>query len=127
MNKRIILATILFLPMGINAGDYPTEAIVRNVIDCMSELGGITDPNLYTCICRADYMMEHMKFAEYNDAGVFDHNKGLVGDKAGVVRDNEEAKAASKKYETTLSEGEKNCPVVKHLDAATIKKTDKSE
>jgi len=127
MKKRIILLAMLIMPMSVNASDYPTEAIVRNVIDCMTELGGLNDPNLYTCTCRADYTMSHMTFAEYDDATFFDRNKQMAGKRGAMVRDNERGKAHSEMYEKVLSEAEKNCPVVKHIEPVKNKAPEKTE
>ena len=116
MKNRIILLSTLFMSMGVSASDYPTEEIVRNVIDCMSELGGITDTNMYTCTCRADYLMSKMNYQEYDNAATWDRNKQMPGDKGATVRDNELGKNASIKHEKVLTESEARCPVVKHIE-----------
>ena len=124
MKNRIILLSLLFMPLSVSASDYPTEQIVRNVIDCMVELGGIKDQNMYTCACRADYIMTNMTFAEYDDATFWDRNKQMAGKKGAMVRDNELGKVHSKKYEKVLTEAEKVCPVVKHIEPSKIKKSE---
>ena len=117
MKKRIILSALLLIPWSVTAFDYPTEEIVRNVIDCMSVLGGSNDPNLYTCTCREDYIMGHMKYQEYDNAATWDRNKQMPGDKGATVRDMELGKRASKKYEKVMTEAEGKCPVVRHIEA----------
>ena len=93
----------------------------------MTELGGLNDPNLYTCTCRADYFMSHMTFAEYDDATFFDRNKQMAGKRGAMVRDNKGGKEHSEIYEKVLSEAEKNCPVVKHIEPIKIKKPENTE
>lgn len=117
MKNRIVLLSMLFMSMSVSASDYPTQDIVRNVIDCMSELGGITDTNMYTCTCRADYLMSKMSYAEYDTALTWDRNKAMPADKGATIRDSELGKNASLKHEKVLSESEAKCPVVKHLEA----------
>jgi hypothetical protein len=116
MKNRIILLSMLFISMNVSAAQYPTEEIVRNVIDCMTELGGLNDTNMYTCTCRTDYIMSKMKYQEYDNAMTWDRNKQMPGDKGDTVRDNELGKKASNKYEKVLTESEAKCPVVKHLE-----------
>ena len=122
MKMWIILLSLLFTPMSVSAVEYATEEIVRNVLDCMTELGGINDQNLYTCVCRADYTMSNMTFPEYENAATWDRNKQMVGDKGATVRDNELGREASNKHEKVLTEAEANCPVVKHIEPVKIKK-----
>ena len=117
MKKRVILSAMLFIPWSVYAAGYPTEEIVRNVIDCMTELGGINDQNLYTCVCRADYIMSKMKYEEYDNAATWDRNKAMPGDKGDTVRDNELGQKASQKYEKVLTEVDAKCQVVRHIEA----------
>ena len=116
MKNRITLLSLLFMPMSVFASEYPTEEIVRNVINCMTELGGINDANMYTCTCRADYIMSNMKFEEYENAATWDRNKQMAGDKGATVRDMELGQKDSHKHENVLTEAEARCPVVKHLE-----------
>ena len=124
MKKRVILSAMLFIPWSVYATGYPTEEIVRNVIDCMTELGGINDQNLYTCVCRADYIMSKMKYEEYDNAATWDRNKAMPGDKGDTVRDNELGQKASHQYEKVLTEVEAKCPVVRHIEAPKHKSSE---
>jgi len=121
MKNRIILLSMLFISMNVSAAQYPTEEIVRNVIDCMTELGGLNDTNMYTCTCRADYIMSKMKYQEYDNAMTWDRNKQMPGDKGATIRDNELGKKASNKYEKVLTESDAKCPVVKHIEPVKYK------
>lgn len=96
---------------------YPTQETVRNIIDCMSELGAQNEQNLYTCTCRFDYLKQHMSYEEYDSAMVFDRNFKMPGERGGFVRDNVQGQKASKNYEKILAESEKQCPVVRHIEA----------
>lgn len=122
MKQLFFLMAMLALPWQSHAAnDYPTEEIVRNVIDCMTALGGLNDPNLYTCSCRADHIMANLAFPEYDDALFWDRNRQMTGERGGMVRDNEKGKAHSQKFEKVLKTAEKSCPVVVHIDKATSK------
>lgn len=117
MKIRVVLLSMLIMSMNVSASDYPTEEIVRNVIDCMTELGGITDTNMYTCTCRADYLMSKMNYAEYDTALTWDRNRAMPADKGATVRDNQLGKNASIKHEKVLADGEARCPLVRHIEA----------
>ncbi|MEQ8937653.1 MAG: hypothetical protein RLT30_03045 [Gammaproteobacteria bacterium] len=71
------------------ADEYPSEQTVRYALECMAELGGQTDENLYTCLCRYDNIRAAMPFTEYEEAVTYERNKSMPGEKGGFFRDNE--------------------------------------
>ena len=46
------------------AEPYPTIDTVTMVVNCMAELGGQNEENLYTCSCRQDVLSENLSFKE---------------------------------------------------------------
>lgn len=93
--KKLLISFSLFLfgAMPVMANEYPTEETVRYILNCMTELGGQTDENLYTCACRYDAIRTEMSFSDYEEARTFERNKNMTGEKGGAVRDNQRAKA----------------------------------
>jgi len=90
MKKTVIsLAIFLFGAMPSMAYEYPTEATIRYALDCMTELGGQTDQNLYTCSCRYDSIREVISFDDYSDGKTYERNVAMPGEKGGFFRDNE--------------------------------------
>ena len=90
MKKTVIsLAIFLFGAMPSMAYEYPTEATIRYALDCMTELGGQTDQNLYTCSCRYDSIREVLSFDDYSDGKTYERNVAMPGEKGGFFRDNE--------------------------------------
>jgi hypothetical protein len=116
--KKYTLIFILLSVMASNASayDYPTIESVRFVINCMTELGGQNEQNLYTCTCRHDVVAENMTFAEYDDATFFDRNTAMPGKRGAMVRDNEKGARDKKNLEELLKKASAQCPVVKHLE-----------
>ena len=90
MKKTVIsLAILLFGAMPSMAYEYPTEATVHYILNCMAALGGQTDQNLYTCSCRYDSIREVLSFDDYSDGRTYERNKAMPGKKGGFFRDNE--------------------------------------
>tara|TARA_Y100001949_G_scaffold165301_1_gene160911 strand:- start:1019 stop:1396 length:378 start_codon:yes stop_codon:yes gene_type:complete len=90
MKKTVIsLAILLFGTMPSMAYEYPTEATVHYILNCMAALGGQTDQNLYTCSCRYDSIREVLSFDDYSDGRTYERNKAMPGKKGGFFRDNE--------------------------------------
>ena len=90
MKKTVIsLAILLFGAMPSMAYEYPTDATIHYVLECMTVLGGQTDQNLYTCSCRYDSIREVLSFNDYSDGKTYERNKAMPGKKGGFFRDNE--------------------------------------
>lgn len=115
--KKILFGLGIFLT-GITSSiayEYPTEETVRYAINCMAELGGQTEPNLYTCSCRYDSMRGAMPWDDYDGALTYERNRAMPGEKGGFFRDNE---LGAELYETLLKAREvadSNCLVVKQV------------
>jgi len=116
MNKLLVSAAILlFGASPVMADEYPTQETVRYVLNCMSELGGQTDENLYTCACRYDAIRTDMTYSDYEEGYTFERNRKMPGEKGSSFRDN---KRGERLYEELLKVREKansSCIVVKHV------------
>lgn len=116
MNKLVASVVIaLFASMPVMANEYPTEETVRYALNCMAEMGGQTDENLYTCNCRFDAIRANMTYSDYEEGFTFERNKKMPGEKGSSFRDNKRAEAF---YEELLAVREKansSCIVVKHV------------
>ena len=90
MKKTVIsLAILLFGAMPSMAYEYPTDATIHYILNCMTVLGGQTDQNLYTCSCRYDSIREVVSFDDYSDGRTYERNRAMPGKKGGFFRDNE--------------------------------------
>ena len=116
MNKLLIsISLLLFGAMPVMADEYTTEETVRYAMNCMSELGGQTDENLYTCTCRYDSIRANMTFSDYEEGYTFERNMKMPGEKGSSFRDN---KRGERLYEELLKVREKassSCIVVKQV------------
>ncbi len=116
MNKLVAsLVIVLFGAMPVMADEYPTDETVRYALNCMAEMGGQTDENLYTCTCRYDAIRASMTYSDYEEGFTFERNRKMPGEKGSSFRDN---KRGERLYEELLAVREKagsSCIVVKHV------------
>jgi hypothetical protein len=108
-------AILLFGSPSVMADEYPTQETVRYVLNCMSELGGQTDENLYTCTCRYDAIRADMTFSDYEEGYTFERNKKMPGEKGSSFRDNKRAEGFYEKLLKVREKANSSCIVVKHV------------
>ena len=124
MNKLFLtLSLLLFGTIPVMADEYPTEETVRFVLNCMTEMGGQTDENLYTCACRYDAIRSAMAYSEYEEGYTFERNMKMPGEKGSSFRDNKRAEGFYKELLKVREKANASCLVVKHVEL--IKPTSK--
>ena len=79
------------------ANDYPTQARVEFVNDCVARNGGKLS-QLYQCSCVIDDIANTLSYDEYVEVSTFAHYATLPGEGGGIFRDSDEAKAKAKRY-----------------------------
>jgi hypothetical protein len=72
--------------------DFPTQARVEYVMQCMAEHGGINLDNSYHCVCAVDKIASLMNFKDYSEALTFTYMYDTPGDKGGEFRDPPQSK-----------------------------------
>ena len=124
MKKTVIsLAILLFGAMPSMAYEYPAEATVHYILNCMAALGGQTDQNLYTCSCRYDSIREVLSFDDYSDGRTYERNKAMPGKKGGFFRDNERGEKLYDVLVKAREQADEQCIVVTQVEM--IKPTSK--
>ena len=106
---RSALALLLLLPAIAAANDFPTQARVEFVLGCMNEQGGQTYDTLYKCVCLVDAIAAEMTHAEFAQAQVFSQLRSTAGERGGVFRDPDQARALVDKLEGALERGKAEC------------------
>ena len=79
------------------ANNYPTQARVEFVNDCVARNGGKLS-QLYQCSCVIDDIANTLTYDEYVEVSTFAHYSTLPGEGGGIFRDSDQAKAAAKRY-----------------------------
>ena len=66
--------------------DFPTQARVESVMQCMAEHGGSNLDNMYHCVCAIDKIANRMSFKDYSESLTFTYMFDTPGDKGGEFR-----------------------------------------
>ncbi len=91
------------------ANDWPTQARVEYVFQCMREHGGQNYDNLYHCSCKADEVARQLDYQTYSEAVVFKNLKSMPGERGGVFRDPPQSKVLRDKLKQAEAAAEAHC------------------
>lgn len=86
--------------------DFPTQARVEYVMQCMAERGGQNLDNMYHCVCAVDKIASRMNFQEYSEALTFTYMFDTPGEKGGEFRDPPKSKVLRDKLKEAKKEAE---------------------
>ena len=107
--------------------EFSTQETVIFALRCMSELGGQTDANLYTCTCRHDAIQARVSFTDFQDAEKFESYKKMPGEKGGLFRENKIGQEIIDRVNKAREEANAECPVVKTISAKKHKESVKEK
>ena len=91
------------------ANDFPTQARVEFVLGCMNEQGGQSYDTLYKCVCLVDAIAAEMSHEEFAEAQVFSQLRSTAGERGGVFRDPDHARALIAKLDAAIEQGKAQC------------------
>ena len=91
------------------ANDFPTQARVEFVLGCMNDQGGQNYDTLYKCVCLVDAIAAEMSHEEFAEAQVFSQLRSTAGERGGVFRDPDHARALVAKLQTAIDHGKAQC------------------
>ncbi|MEM9385303.1 MAG: hypothetical protein AAGA68_09610 [Pseudomonadota bacterium] len=91
------------------ANDFPTQARVEYVLQCVKDNGGETYKNLYGCVCMIDKIAEQMSFADYDEGTTFGNMRTVPGERSGVFRDNARGRRLGKTLEQVREDAANAC------------------
>ncbi len=89
--------------------DFPTQALVEYVFQCMRDHGGQNYDNLYHCSCKMDELAKQMDYQEYSEAIVFKNLKSMPGERGGLFRDPPQSKTLRNKLKQVEEAAEAHC------------------
>lgn len=117
---RMLTAGILMFAaaQSVNAehSSFPTDETVRYVIGCMTELGGQSEENLYTCVCRVEVLSSMLTYEEYDGGNMMERHKSMPGKKGGFFRDNDHGDQLLVKLKEARKKAFAQCPTVKRVE-----------
>jgi hypothetical protein len=108
-----LVAAGVALPVSapVRANDFPTQARVEYVLRCMDANGGQSYDTLYTCVCSIDRIAESFSYEDFSEAETFALLRSTAGERGGVFRDPDRARALQKKYQEVVAAAEQTCHV----------------
>jgi hypothetical protein len=109
MLRALSMGWTLLLPIVTLANDFPTQARVEFVLGCMNEQGGQSYDTLYKCVCLVDAIADEMSHDEFAEAKVFSQLRSTAGERGGVFRDPDRARALVAKLEAAIEQGKARC------------------
>ena len=102
---------LLLLCTAPQANDFPTEARVEFVIDCMNKKGEQSYNTLYPCVCTIDKIASGMPYQKYEYAQTMSVMIRTPGERGGAFRDAPGARKLVKEYNALLKSAEDSCIV----------------
>ena len=109
--RNAILIAILALGAPLAHGhDLPTIDRVAYVLECMRANSGPRQEMLYKCSCSLDSVAtEFASNQEFVEARTTFLAMSIGGERGGVMRDSEEAKALAGKYRAAVAKAKQAC------------------
>ena len=90
------------------ANDYPTQARVEYVNDCVARHGSKL-ASVYQCSCAIDRIAESLSYEEFVESSTYAKYSSLPGDGGGIFRDSDQAKAKAKQYRDLEKTAYRDC------------------
>ncbi len=120
MKKLFNLLTVPLLVLSLNTHaaqdhDFPTDEIVRYVLDCMADNGGMSDEAFYYCTCRFDALASNISFLDYKDGLTYERNRSMTGEKGGFFRDSERGEEKFELVQEAREKAGSQCILVKKV------------
>ncbi len=105
----VLLVAMFLPPKSAHANDFPTQARVEYVLQCMKKEGGQTYQNLYGCVCAVDRIAKKLSYDEYETASIYAELRRTPGERGSMFRDNDTARELTKKLQEIDGAARKSC------------------
>ena len=118
MKKLLTIAAVVgvWSPLALG-NDFPTQARVEYVLQCMARQGGQSYNTMYSCICSIDKIAEQISYKEFSSAEMLTYLWSTPGERGGVFRDAAtESRKRIKSLANIRKEAEASCFVQKIED-----------
>jgi hypothetical protein len=88
--------------------DYPTQARVEYVNECIAKNGGKLS-SLYQCSCVIDQIAARLNYDDFVEAGTYAKYSTLPGEGGGLFRDSDKAQELAKLFRETEAGAYRQC------------------
>ena len=104
-----LLAACAVTAGAASANDFPTQARVEYVLQCMTKNGGQSYDTLYPCICAIDKIAAKTPYDRYVQAETLGVMMKTPGEKGGAFRDAPGGRDFVTEFRKTLQDAEESC------------------
>ncbi len=101
--------------------DFPTQARIEYVLQCMDDHGGQNLNNLYHCVCAVDTLAAGMKYDDYTQAQIFTQAFNMGGDRGAEFRDPPQSAKLRQRLKESQAALEQSCFPAKPAPAEDLK------
>src|SRR5438046_6444081 len=109
MRMRYALLLILcFAPLA-RANDFPTQARVEFVLNCMRDSKASQQESMYKCSCAIDAIAEKVDYNTWVDLSTVANATTIAGERGGVVRDIKDGRKLIASYRELQQNAKKSC------------------
>lgn len=105
----IVAGAALGTSTSVLANDFPTDARVQFVFECMHDHGGSSYANLYHCSCTIDRIADAMPYQTYVEADTYERGRHAAGERGGILREGDIATHMRTLLETAEKNAETRC------------------
>ena len=107
-----ILATVLALPAGAHAHDYPTAERVIFVQACMRDYPGGYYEMLNKCSCVIDTIARDLPFEQFEEMSTAAKATSIGGERGSYIRDVEGLQVQIRKFRQLQAQARQACMIV---------------
>ena len=109
MRMRYALLLILcFAPLA-RANDFPTQARVEFVLNCMRESKMPQQESMYKCSCAIDAIADKVDYSTWVDLSTIADGTTIAGERGGVMRDLKDGRKIIVSYREIQEDAKKRC------------------
>ncbi len=91
------------------ANDFPTQARVEFVLDCMRTSKASPQESMYKCSCAIDDIASKVDYATWVDLSTVANATTIAGERGGVMRDLKDGRKIITSFRDLQAEAKKHC------------------
>lgn len=104
----VLIAAAAAAPVA-SGNDFPTEARVEFVLDCMSHTKRPPLESMYKCSCAIDVIAEKVDYQTWVDLSTVANGITIAGERGGVMRDMPGGRKLATSYRDLQKEAKQRC------------------
>jgi hypothetical protein len=103
-----LLLTLALVGLA-RANDFPTQARVEFVLDCMRSSKASPQESMYKCSCAIDNIAAKVDYATWVELATVANATTMAGERGGVMRDMKDGRKLIASYRELQADAKKQC------------------